>query len=75
MKRSAAIKLIEDTHTENMTGNEFLSFYQAEKILEALEAAGMLPPRTELKNMPGTFDNAWDSELNYDTTDPDFIPF
>lgn len=56
MKRSEMLQLIQDilaTERSKMLG--------AEKILAALEKAGMLPPITKLGHID-KIDNAWDEE-------------
>jgi len=76
MKRSQALEIIRLCHFDDIYG--YSDQELGEAILSKLEQAGMLPPRTELKSMPGTFDNAWEPETggSYgDTTDPEFVPF
>ena len=68
MKRSEALKIIDDEYGKfvddwlkadisNLEGFAPLN----ERILTALEKAGMLPPFTHLKKL-GTLDTAWEPE-------------
>lgn len=68
MKRSEALKLIDKTYEQfvedwlkadidNLEGFDPLN----ERVLKALEEAGMLPPFTYLKKL-GTLDTAWEPE-------------
>lgn len=72
MKRSEALKIIDDTYgkfvedwikadLDNLEGFSPLN----ERILSALEKAGMLPPFSYLKKI-GTLDTAWEPEDEQD---------
>lgn len=56
MKKSEMIKIIKE-----VLARERSTMIGAEKILDAIEKAGMLPPFTYLKNI-GTLDTAWEPE-------------
>lgn len=57
MKRSEIIKLM--VETSKYHDGAYLEPYAAEKLLEAIEEAGMVPPNTYLTNEP---DHTWEPE-------------
>jgi hypothetical protein len=68
MKRSEALKIIDDTYATFVEDwlkadiNNLEDFIPLnERILSALEKAGMLPPFAHLKDLD-TLDTAWESE-------------
>jgi hypothetical protein len=66
MKRSEALKIIDDTYStfvEDWLKADIVEDFIPlnERILSALENAGMLPPFTHLKDLD-TLDTAWESE-------------
>ncbi len=71
MKRSEALKIIDEQYGKycddimqlDLDDEKFMqSFVRLdERVLSALEKAGMLPPSAELKQM-GIRDNAWEGE-------------
>lgn len=71
MKRSEALKIIDDEYSKyvnewiklDLNNQESLQQFGRleDRILSALEKAGMLPPFTYLKKI-GTLDTAWEPE-------------
>lgn len=65
MKRSEMLVKMQRVHAIRYvmveSGHITLEQFMGE-MLQMQESLGMLPVRTELKSMPGTFDNAWDPE-------------
>jgi hypothetical protein len=71
MKRSEALKIIDNVYGEfvddwlklNINDDEQINNFKRldERILSALEDAGMLPPRSYLKTL-NMYDNGWESE-------------
>jgi hypothetical protein len=71
MKRSEALKIIDNVYGEfvddwlklNINDDEQVNSFRRldERILSALEDAGMLPPRAFLKTL-NMYDNGWESE-------------
>lgn len=71
MKRSEALKIIDNVYGKfvddwlklNINDDEQVNSFRRldERILSALEDAGMLPPRAFLKTL-NMYDNGWESE-------------
>lgn len=71
MKRSEALNIIDKAYTQfvddwlnlDISNEEEITSFKPlnERILSAIEQAGMLPPRCELQKL-GTSDNAWEPE-------------
>lgn len=71
MKRSEALNIIDKAYTEfvddwlnlDIGDEEKIASFKPlnERILSAIEQAGMLPPSCELSKL-GTLDNAWEPE-------------
>lgn len=57
MKRSEMVELV-----AKRLGPIGICDETCSEVLKIMEEAGMLPPRVELSNMPGVFDNAWEVE-------------
>lgn len=62
MKKSEVIRIISDYTWECYEKSNYIfDYFDSRELLEKLEQAGMLPPRTDLPKL-GISDNAWEPE-------------